>query len=80
MAISIYVSSINIRSPPQVKSVEKNEKDFLPSNTFIIPISPSIIQVPCKRGYVKNPKDNLCRLAVPPVSCNHFQNCIFAKN
>lgn len=75
MAIATYVSSINIPSAPQVKLEPKNEnlsKEPAPSL--------AIVQVPCKFGYVRSPKDNLCRLAIPSVSCNHFQSCIFARN
>ncbi|PBC27007.1 hypothetical protein APICC_07298 [Apis cerana cerana] len=59
MAIPIYVSSINIRSP-QVKLPPKNENI---SSLIFIPTS--IIQVPCKFGYIRSPKDNLCRETVP---------------
>lgn len=74
MAIPIYVSSINIRSP-QVKLPPKNE-----NISSLISIPMSIIQVPCKFGYIRSPKDNLCRETVPLVSCNYFQSCIFARN
>lgn len=75
MVIATYASSINIRSAPQVKLEPKNES--LPKEP-----SPSaaIVQVPCKFGYVRSPKDNLCRLAIPSVSCNYFQSYIFARN
>ena len=69
MAIPIYVSSMNIRSPPQKKLAPKNENI---SHEFLyLPIS--LINVPCKHGYKKSPKDNLCRETVPSVSYNHFQ-------
>lgn len=75
MVIATYASSINIRSAPQVKLESENE-NLSEKKTS----SPAIVQVPCKFGYVRSPKDNLCRLAIPSVSCNYFQSYIFARN
>lgn len=69
MAIPIYISSMNIRSPPQEKLAPKNKNI---SDEFFYGLL-SVIKVPCRHGYIRSPKDNLCRETIPLVSYNHFQ-------